>query len=386
MRQGLIASLLFLLPCLLLLNGIWAAILLPLVVLAFALMTPKPAWKTLWKNHAKFLLLGAAFLFWPIASIFWAIDALTAMSSFSSLLGVALLAWLGAGLIHSSDANAHLYAIKSLGFGALLAALGFVVIALIAQNSQYFHKFYQLTANRGLAVWAVLVWPLFLVLWQQSQKYLASSIILSVLAAMLLSESLSASLGIVAAMIMFAIMFFGPRYTRICLMLALPALLYLWPVGFIHEMTPEHKQWVAESSIPLSAKHRVYIWDFALDAWQKKPWIGIGMNNARHLTGVENLSSLGLVNLPNHPHNNVIQILLELGIVGFSLYLLAWFFALRGSLSLSLSPMSQATVAAVFITYAAIGMTGFNMWQSWWISTAALSYIFMKLAIKPKNV
>lgn len=397
MLNIIIAALLFLLPFVLLLNGLWTAILLPLLVVAMGAIVPKTAWKDIWSAPRGSLVVWGVFLLWPLASAMWASHPSTALSSFSGLISIVFLAWLGGLLV--THVNLHIKSLTPMavwmGWGALFAALCFLAAALLQQGPLYyllalseggFRDFYDGTANRGIAVWAVLVWPLSLALWQHSHRYLAVAVLLSVGAAVISSQSLSAAVAFWVALLTFGFIRLWPRYGRLLLLFGLPALLYLWPLGFSHWMTAEHKQIVKESSIPLSAKHRVYIWDFALDTWHNHPLIGIGMNNARHLPNAEELSDLGLVNLPMHPHNNMIQMLLELGLVGFSAFLLAWFFAIKHGVLTHASAMVQATIGAVFVSYAAVGMTGFNAWQSWWMAAAALAYIFTKICIKTEKL
>ena len=64
--------------------------------------------------------------------------------------------------------------------------------------------------------------------------------------------------------------------------------------------------------LPISAKHRLFIWNFIADNSQNHPILGIGFNGSRQFPVREDqlikLFGHTLSPLPLHPHNNVMQV------------------------------------------------------------------------------
>ena len=75
--------------------------------------------------------------------------------------------------------------------------------------------------------------------------------------------------------------------------------------------------------LPCSAKERLFIWNYTVNKAKENLFFGIGINHSRDLrVPLEQLINYqGHVFCPFqlHPHNNILQILLELGLIGFSL-------------------------------------------------------------------
>jgi O-antigen ligase len=129
-------------------------------------------------------------------------------------------------------------------------------------------------------------------------------------------------------------------------------------------------------SLPISAIHRLFIWDFALEKLQNKPIRGIGFNSSRKVNITQDHfiehNNFKLNLLPSHPHNHLIQLLLETGIIGFILYLslaakylTKWNSYFRNSKTSNMLNLRSAGYAC-FCTFFIISMISFNMWQSWW--------------------
>ena len=90
--------------------------------------------------------------------------------------------------------------------------------------------------------------------------------------------------------------------------------------------------------------------------------------------------------IPLHPHNHALQVWLELGLVGVFLYSILFLSLWRriiyekNTTKLKASLLS-GTALSVFL----INQSSFGLWQTWWLSTIALSIIFFNIIIKKTN-
>ncbi len=122
---------------------------------------------------------------------------------------------------------------------------------------------------------------------------------------------------------------------------------------------------------------RQTIWKQALEIWHKAPWFGVGPNTinfdpsaARPLPGNESLHII-----PAHPHNWVVEVLAETGIIGLASLLVALL-----TLSLHLARRYRATgslcilaAMAVMAGYWVSGLFNFSFWSAWWQAAFVLT-------------
>ena len=138
--------------------------------------------------------------------------------------------------------------------------------------------------------------------------------------------------------------------------------------------------------IPMSAAHRVLIWDFVEGRIAEKPLLGWGAESGRTIPGgrdlfpEETLDRFGLTSpesrawfarpqpqrLPLHPHNAALQIWLDLGVAGAALA--AWLAVALGFAAARIGPGAVGALAAGAVT----GMLSYGVWQEWWIGFALL--------------
>ena len=74
---------------------------------------------------------------------------------------------------------------------------------------------------------------------------------------------------------------------------------------------------------------RTLIWDYAFESIGDRPWLGFGRGAFWTAGGVFQLEagrrfSLGLEYLPPHSHNGFIDMLLDVGAIGFTCFILSW--------------------------------------------------------------
>jgi O-antigen ligase len=113
---------------------------------------------------------------------------------------------------------------------------------------------------------------------------------------------------------------------------------------------------------------RQTIWGQALEIWQKAPWFGVGANTinfdlsaSRPLPGDESLHII-----PAHPHNWIVEILAETGVIGLASLLVAL-------LLLSLQLARRYRTMAVMAGYWVSGLFNFSVWSAWWQASFVLT-------------
>jgi len=162
------------------------------------------------------------------------------------------------------------------------------------------------------------------------------------------------------------------RIGIVAAILAMPALPWASNTG----------QWLREftSSTAYSAYHRLEVWSFTAERIADRPLFGWGFDAARAIPGggerLDPARDLGVtgtqirgkaVRMPLHPHNGVLQIWLELGLVGATLLAaLAWRLT-RGLDRLGAGDAGlRAALYATFASTFTVFCLSFGVWQSRW--------------------
>lgn len=129
---------------------------------------------------------------------------------------------------------------------------------------------------------------------------------------------------------------------------------------------------------------RLGIWEFALQNWWENPILGIGVKGFRHLdfSGVELTSHL-------HPHNAIVEILLETGLIGLA-FAMAFVIAVMGRLIKTLyanvsftNPVFHITAICSLVGFAAYGaasLTLTSIFHAYWLSYAVVLIVLMEVS------
>ncbi|MDB2414732.1 O-antigen ligase family protein [Rickettsiales bacterium] len=284
----------------------------------------------------------------------------------------------------------------------LISTISGVIIAMIAVNFEsltngiinsnfirahkenYEFKIYDL--NRGLSYIAVSIWMIFGYFIINKKYFLGILLLLISFITIFPLESSSTSLGLICAFLAYFIVRYSGNYWLyiistgvIIITISTPIVISLIDVDLFVDNLPK--------SLPLSAEHRLYIWDYAATKAQEKSLFGWGLNSSRtfqelpdifHVSrGDPNIPGNRWHLLPLHPHNNIMQIWLELGATGLLLYiglLLSFLKQIDKYFEYDIN-LKSASVATL-ISYIAISFTGYGAWQNWWIASVCLIFIF----------
>jgi len=116
-----------------------------------------------------------------------------------------------------------------------------------------------------------------------------------------------------------------------------------------------------ERGLEISFRARMSYWSHAADAILQQPWRGWGFDASRAMkTGMQ-----------LHPHNQSLQLWLELGVVGAVAAAAFWSLSLI-RLSRPTSDLAMTGVAGSVAVYLVFGWLNYGVWQGWWVALGAL--------------
>lgn len=111
---------------------------------------------------------------------------------------------------------------------------------------------------------------------------------------------------------------------------------------------------------------RLEVWDYISRYALQKPLTGYGVEATRRVPAFDTaeIYQPGKTNL--HPHNNILQIWIEFGVIGAVIFtaLIGLFF--RSVYTLP-EPAQRRIALASFMGLGAVSAVGYGMWQSWWV-------------------
>jgi O-antigen ligase len=321
------------------------------------------------------LLLLACVLVWPLVSTLWSIAPQVTLLTW---LRVTAMCFIGALAWKASVDAAPLAprAVQWLALTLIIVCLLLLleqlpaggVMGLVAEHtggdiSSFLYK----TVNRGLCALVLLIWPIFFGLERIGQRRLGVGLVVLLGVALMLMESLSAQLGYVAGLMTFLLVRAMPRFFPLFLLVAAPVLFFVMP--FL-------TMWLLQQPITINhlaelrdiSSGRILIWPALLEAASGHDWLGSGMKVSNlFVIPKATLAAIPLDATPLHPHHSMLQIWLELGVVGLGLVSIALGLLLR-RLRANFAPShpAQAAIYATVIAYLGAGFSSFSIWQNWW--------------------
>ncbi|QDJ10364.1 O-antigen polymerase [Roseomonas mucosa] len=338
--------------------------------------------------------IALALALWGGLSALWAVEPRQSLAAAAQFGGIALLAAAAARGVEGEDARPLALCL----FWGVLAGLALATIDNLTGNAVRM-------GVRGLHVWrpeitfglkpAASVMALLLPLLPAAPLPRALRIggtLLGAIALLALPGDTARIAGLVGLAVAACFAWMPARPGRTLAAAGVAAVVLLAPMATALLARPE-----VAAHLPLSAVHRVLIWDFARSRAAERPWLGWGMESSRAIPGgrdnfpTENLARLGMTGpearaffdrpgveaLPLHPHNAPLQLRLELGWPGLLLCAGIWAaLAFRAPGPLALGVLASALVTFLF---------SYGAWQPWWVASQALA-VAMVSALGPAPV
>lgn len=137
------------------------------------------------------------------------------------------------------------------------------------------------------------------------------------------------------------------------------------------------------AQLPIPDWHRQVIWGFALEVILDNPVLGVGPNTINLVPGSNDIiPGMNQEYIPGHPHNSVLEIAAEAGLVGLAalatviVLLLRKFFqnAVRARAGSVGRDAFGAALAGIFLTgsFWTSSLSNFSIWSAWWVATFIL--------------
>ncbi len=348
-------------------------------------------------RHPKFVLAILAVVVWGALTSFWSIDPERSLEKSAKLL------LFGSSLIILFDAAMKLTPEERKSFAGWLtfSALVFVILTLgkfakieivtywISQKTVLGNEFD--TLNRTASILAIFVWPSALAIFQVYGRRAAMGFVWLCGLTVFLLPPFAPPLALVIGAGVFAAALYSQKLGIAILCLGFAAFIAM--VLLLDTLVPRANEiLLANIDTPNSEVHRFVIWQFAADRILEQPIFGWGLDSSRVFPGgneqlflfttPDGNSATGAA-MPLHPHNSVIQIWLELGLVGLGLIAILIGLAWRGMTHLRSGRAGAAAVMATVASGFVVAQLGFGVWQGWWLATLGIAAIYV-LAVIPK--
>lgn len=320
------------------------------------------------------LAIFLIFIAWAWLSMRWSTYP-QSEQAWKMALGV-LLYSLFAYAVWSLQGKARLLALYAAAISLLLILLAYFGIAFLGIFSLLYEEGIQMNekvrdASRGVSalVCAVPVaWAFCHMLFPGWRGKAGGALFGLVAFAISWKYGLSAGmLGVLVAGVLFAIGWFYPRTTILLVGLAAVFSFMLAPM-LISTLLGV----VDKSVLPDSWAIRVDIWHFAIARIEEKALLGWGLDASRSFTDTYRFKAFELPNISLHPHNFGLQLWLETGLIGVSLFSAATLMlAIRVSSSWNLGRLQGAAIAGSSGAMLVFMTLSFGAWQEWFWACAA---------------
>lgn len=114
---------------------------------------------------------------------------------------------------------------------------------------------------------------------------------------------------------------------------------------------------------------RQAIWLNAWEAGERWRLFGAGINAIDQLPGAHEWNEMtGTENIPLHPHNWVLEVIVETGLIGFAAMMAALAYITQALVRGYLRTRQSGVLAAIYVwvSYWTIGLFSVSYWSSWW--------------------
>ncbi|MGE4529182.1 MAG: O-antigen ligase family protein, partial [Rhodospirillaceae bacterium] len=219
-------------------------------------------------------------------------------------------------------------------------------------------------------------------------RRIAAGLSLVLSAVMVIGTGSRASVAGLAAAAVIALIFLALRKPRLRLpVLAAAGVVVVAVVAFLLHLGGRHAEDTGALGLPLWLIdiHRQHIWAFVIERLQENLWFGHGLNAIAHIPGADHLiPGVDLAYVPSHPHNWMLEMLAEAGVLGFApaAALVALLIGRDAAATAKAGAPRRAARLMLLIAFWVSACFNFSIWAPWWGVT--LCFLYLIVSARPE--
>lgn len=352
-----------------------------------------------------YVILFLLFFTLSAASLLWTISPYETQRSIIPLLGLFLLGALVLNIAQTLRLEDLGHIQTTILIGSIV---GFFIIAIEISTplaiTSFFHEIFKgrnIIANytysnffrNGANISSLILFPAVAILYQRYNKYFSFALIFLALVVLYFSKAggalLAVIIGLSAAGLTYKFNHVIPRFFKFVLII----FVLVFPTA-ISSLPSADEIENSYPNLPNSVYPRIFIWQSSAKYILVNPILGKGFNTSRAISKPEDrvvyntktnnngLQKRGSVPIPLHPHSAVMQIWLELGLLGIGLFL-AFLLATINSIEKATTSIPKRALAyGSFFSAFTIANISYGIWQNWWVSSLWLTAVLTIIAIR----
>ncbi len=325
---------------------------------------------------------------WILISSVWNFIEINTLNEGLSVLALIFLGLFSYVIISTCDLLDQQCIERGLIIGVCVAfigmSIGFIYSSLVGDSLFGAYTYDPLTPlNDSATVMALFLWPMLSAVWRRS-KWLAVFSFILVFGLLMLLSSFAAVCAVVVGCAVFLLRSVM-RHNLMVVVIAFLAIVMLVLPNLYSALDLKHEKnehsTVLEQQVHSLVGHRLAIWSFAVKKIEEQPWLGWGFRSSRSVPRHRESIDARVDVLPLHPHNISLQARLELGVPGIIIFVLLVAYILISLSRASLNSQQAGFLMAPAAAWLFIANVSFGMWQNWWIASAFLIAILMRISV-----
>lgn len=344
---------------------------LPLILVLGVLslfVQPREVKNRILGNRAYRSLIGLGFL--GVMSGFWSPDSTATFEKGAEVLAIFILGIVTILGCSSKESLKYLPLFAYSMIGLLILTFiellfQFPLMVVLGRVSEELSLFYKDAANYMILFLSVLSFPAFYLLKSKHGKLIGYGFLLLTTVAIFIGVNVAALLGFIGGLVILGLTKLSRQFTLYAVFISL--LVSLWATPFVVKQVFEMKPEKLMSWKLAHAGHRLEIWDFITKKALEQPVTGFGLDAAKTVGKIEYAKLYSEFDTVSHPHNFIIQLWFDLGIIGVALMSVFFFFLFRkfkDNIGSAVFPVQMASFVAVLSS----ALFSYGMWQGWWLA------------------
>lgn len=204
------------------------------------------------------------------------------------------------------------------------------------------------------------------------RKYIFSLLMFLLIPILIVSNSKSSILGIIGGSVFLVLYLISKYFSNKKVFISFILLSGFLFFSFLSNYLPKGSEKHVDNTvfkIPtyIIDPHRQFIWGFVVNNLNNEPFFGIGPDTSNFIEGsqrdIGHWATGDMNFIPSHPHNFILEIILEIGIVGS----LCFLFLILSTNFIFLKDRSKI-IPLIFLNgyYWTSSLVTFSFWNAWW--------------------